>query len=178
MTALAVTVAVLLLLLLLLPLSLMLLLLLLRSLSVIRLRGADALLAVAAARCGLKVTIMRIINVDDGGDGVWMAQDTLPSLHTVGPAYAAFHMIEDSFLALGVNEEELTEDCEVKMDDVKWVVSLPGKGEGVVEGHIPTAPLLDAYVSGTGYFGNEAGGWWVRFRVSDRVRVRVSDSSQ
>ena len=63
---------------------------------------------------------MRIVHVDDGGDGKWVVQNTLPSLHTVGPTYAAYRMIEDSFLDIAVNEEELSDDGDVAIDDVKW----------------------------------------------------------
>ena len=63
---------------------------------------------------------MKIVHVDDGGDGRWLAQNTLPSLHTVGPAYASYQMIEDSFLDIAVNQEDLTDEGDVAIDDVKW----------------------------------------------------------
>jgi hypothetical protein len=104
---------------------------------------------------------MRILRIDDGGDGKVVTVSTLPSLHTVGPTYASYRMIENSFLDVAVSEEDISDESDVTIGSVNWVASLPDSlgslGKGLVSADVPQAKLLDAFVSGTGYFGNEAG---------------------
>ena len=105
-------------------------------------RGADALLAVAAARCGLKVSIMRIVQWNDYRENiVCLAQRTLPSLKTVGKLYGrgngkdTSHSPAHCMYVAGIVED----DADVSLEEVTWVVSLPDISNGSVHTNIPTA---------------------------------------
>jgi len=130
--------------------------------STLSLKGADALLYVAAARTGLPVSMMRIIYVDDCGDGLWLIVDKLPSTETAREELGAPALIKDSYFDVGVNLEALREahhsSNKLSIEDVTWAVSLPGHRKGVIDGTklIPKAKVLEAYVSDTDHFGRHA----------------------
>jgi hypothetical protein len=75
----------------------------------LRLRGADAIIAMVAVRAGLNVSIMRLAFVQYPEEGD-IVVDELPTLQNVGELLGSkAEVIEDKFLALGINCEELTD---------------------------------------------------------------------
>jgi len=79
---------------------------------------------------------------------------------------------QSSFQALAVDEESVEDTGDVKIDDVSWVVSLPGCCSGEINGpKVPKAHLLDAFVSATGYFGNESSNGHVYAQCAVLVRI-------
>ena len=127
-----------------------------------------------------QVSIMRIVHIDDGGDGMRLVQSTLPSLHTVAPTYASYRMIENDFLDIGVDEEGIKEDEDgVKLDDVRWVISPCSEVGGVIDNKkVPKAKLLDAFVSATGYFGNESGQGHIYAQCAILINIPETDSDE
>lgn len=124
----------------------------------LRLRGADALLATTAARLGLTVHIMRIVILDDGGDGLLYPVDILPT-----PKNYRFlgqtEIIEDCFRGFGITtDQERGRSTKLKFntDEVEWVFGVDKYISGTVDGPIPLAQIAHPYMSCTGYFGNEA----------------------
>lgn len=124
----------------------------------IKLRGADALVALVAARLGLEVDILRIVYVEDGGDGAWKVMDSLPTVSTAD-TLASYEMIEDCYMGLGISTEDFNDESDEMLGSLEWVIGLPGRDGGYfpAPASIPRAKILDdVSVSGTGYFGNEA----------------------
>lgn len=145
----------------------------------LRLRGADALFAVAAARLGLSVSIMRLLYVDDGGDGQWKSMETLPTLQTTR-GLSKLELIEDEVIERGISTEGMEmDDGDREIDDVTWLLSLPHGVSGAINenGMIPQAPLLEAYVSSSGYFGNEAGEGCVYAQCAVILDIPAADSA-
>ena len=109
----------------------------------LKLRGADALIAVCAARVGLDVSFLRLMMIEDGGDGTgWQEVDDLVTCQ-----YAKSHFGKN------IDSSEYGE-CDEGLDDVEWAIEMPSQ-----ERHcdaVPIARVMEAMVSATGYFGNEA----------------------
>ena len=121
----------------------------------IKLRGADALLAVVAARAGLAVEILRyssmfmpepfldfqyvnvncallysyyrLLHIDNTVGGVWAAVDVLPSVSNAARGLCELGFIDDCYFALGVNSSRFcpTGYDHAALEEVKWAVSLP-----------------------------------------------------
>jgi hypothetical protein len=60
--------------------------------------------------------------------------------------------VEDSYVAPGINLEEfpMERDAHYDLENIEWVRSYEDTDK------VPRKELLEAWVSGTGYFGNEA----------------------
>lgn len=116
----------------------------------IGLRGADALLAVTAARLGFHVRILRLVLCDDCADGVVI---TVPRLITYGSVLSLGKKvrIENCFTAFGISTEDLEEKsgAGLRVREVTWAVGIPQFLKGVVNSvGIPKAKIIDAFVSG------------------------------
>ena len=130
----------------------------------LKLKGADALIAVAAASLGLKVTALRMLTeynagtqykvsrLPDGGDKVKLVHKVkLGSSLFGGGATAMGFETDDIAATLGSGPS-------YDIDEVNWVVSLPtGGGFSRAADLVPMAKFVDnVWFSDTGYFGNEA----------------------
>jgi hypothetical protein len=138
--------------------------------------GMDALVAVIAARLGLVVRLVRLVKIEDGGDGALRVVDKLMRPENVkGSKLGGPRMIENSFVGFGISIMDcgLGEDAEELLGDVEWCVGLPHSYE---KNGPPRAPILDdVYVSYEGYFGNEAGTGCVYSHVAMLVDVPPAD---
>lgn len=80
--------------------------------------------------------------------------------------------IEDSFMARGIDLEDfpLEKDEHYDLDSIDWVRSYEDQDK------VPRKELLQAFVSGTGYFGNEAGQGTVYSQCAIVIDFPASDS--
>jgi hypothetical protein len=143
----------------------------------------DAIVGVMCARAGLEVQVSPILRVSDGADGMDFVLKALPTLASARREMSAAVLIEESFISRGVNLVQLPnlpscagaqyiEDIE---DSVTWCIDRAGAWGGGPKA--PRAPILDdVFVSGTGYFGNEAGQGTIY--VSTVLLVHVPEATE
>eukprot|EP01031_Cornospumella_fuschlensis_P034647 gene34647-41959_t len=123
----------------------------------LRLRGADSMLAMIAARLGVKVRVVRLAVFDDSGDGTVVPVDILPTVKNAR-LLGKVELIQEEFRSFGINLEDKpfkSQNIDFELDEVAWVFGIEGYIDGHMHADIPLAPILECFM-GTGYFGNEA----------------------
>ena len=150
--------------------------------SEIHLKGADAIIAVVAARMGLSLRLLRICHFLDGGDGTWRITEELVSHNNVGKLLEDV-CVEDSFMAKGLDLED-DYDSDI-FSDINWAIGFSLKNGQAATGaktlSISEQPpigrvLDDVWMSSTGYFGNEACSGSIYSNVAIVINVPPFDS--
>ncbi len=108
----------------------------------------------------------------DGCDGVTEITKILPSKRNVSKLLTKKVRIEDSFMARGIDLQvfPMERDEHYDVESIQWVRAYDDKYE------VPRKKLLEAYVSGTGNFGNEAGGGIVYTQCALAINFPKSNS--
>mmetsp|Transcript_428 Transcript_428/g.746 ORF Transcript_428/g.746 Transcript_428/m.746 type:complete len:753 (+) Transcript_428:182-2440(+) len=128
----------------------------------LRLKGADAILYIAAARLGLKPRVVRIASNDECDDKIFLRR--WPSLEDarnwtliefIECSFPARALTLESFNDLGVvvDFEQHGGSCYFPDDGIKWI-KYPTKSDGKY--FAMKSRVLECQFSGTGYFGNDS----------------------
>ena len=151
--------------------------------SEIHLKGADAIIAVVAARMGLALRFLRICHFVDGGDGCWRITEELISHNNVGKILEDV-CVEESFMAKGLDLQDDYESSSL-FGGISWAIgfslkdgkSAPGAKNLSISERPPIGKVLDdIFMSGTGYFGNEASSGSIYNNVAIVIDVPPFDS--
>jgi hypothetical protein len=151
--------------------------------SQIHLKGADAIIAIVAARMGLSVRFLRICHFIDGGDGCWKITEELISHKNVAKLTTDV-CIEDEFMAKGVDIEDAETGTDL-FDGINWAIgfslnngqSAPGAKDLSHDERPPIGMVLDdIWMSGTGYFGNEASSGSIYSNVAIVIEIPEAES--
>ncbi len=118
------------------------------------------------------INTYRIVHVYDGGDGVTEITKILPSKRNVAKLMTKKVRVEDEFIARGIDLEDfpMEKDEHYDLNSIEWVRAYDDNEK------VPRKELLEAYVSGTGYFGNEAGEGTVYSQCALVIEFPTSDS--
>ncbi len=120
------------------------------------LRGADALIAVCAARVGLDVSVLRLMMIDDGDECTgWQMVDDLVTCKYARKHVGKVGIVDGGWLCQTIAiDSSVYPKVDDSISDLTWAIRMP---QGVRDcDEVPIARVMDAMVAEEWCFGNDA----------------------